>query len=110
MAELLNGIPRVDPTRRPHGWRRALLQVAATKPATALHQKLIAPIDGPLMRLTRGRVNLSLGAMPLMILRTTGAQSGMPRETPLAYFTDGDDVILMASNYGGTKPRAGTTI
>src|SRR5262249_45551149 len=35
-----------------------------------------------------------------------GARSGKRREIPLAYFTDGDDVILIASNYGRTRHPA----
>ena len=30
----------------------------------------------------------------------------MQRTVPLVYFTDGDRVILMASNYGGTRHPA----
>jgi deazaflavin-dependent oxidoreductase (nitroreductase family) len=52
------------------------------------------------MRATGGRVSLAVGAMPLVVLKSTGARSGQPRETPLGYFTDGDDVILIASSYG----------
>ena len=30
-------------------------------------------------------------------------RSGKPRESPLTYITDGDDVIVVASNFGGAK-------
>jgi deazaflavin-dependent oxidoreductase (nitroreductase family) len=36
-------------------------------------------------------------------LVTTGAKTGQPREVQLAYFHDGSDPILIASNYGGPK-------
>lgn len=36
-------------------------------------------------------------------LVSTGAKSGRRREVQLTYFHDGPDVILLASNYGGTK-------
>lgn len=36
-------------------------------------------------------------------LVSTGAKSGQRREVQLTYFNDGPDVILLASNYGGTK-------
>ncbi len=103
MSYLLNGIPRVDPKKRPSGWREVLLRLAATKAGSVIHRVLVAPIDAPLMRLTRGRVNSGVGAFPLVVLRTTGAKSGVPRDVPLGYFTDGDDVILIASNYGQIK-------
>lgn len=41
--------------------------------------------------------------LPVAILTSTGARSGQRRETPVTYFTDGDDVILIASNYGGAR-------
>jgi deazaflavin-dependent oxidoreductase (nitroreductase family) len=36
----------------------------------------------------------------VMLLTTTGAKTGQPRSLPLLYVTDGDRLILMASNYG----------
>ena len=41
-----------------------------------------------------------------MVLSSIGARSGERREIPLAYFTDGDDVVLIASNYGGARHPA----
>lgn len=67
-----------------------------------MHRTLIGPLDAPLMRLTRGHVHFAKGTIPLVLLRTTGARSGAQRDVPLGYFTDGDDVILIASNYGQT--------
>ena len=57
------------------------------------------------MKATHGRVRLNL-AVPIVVLSSIGARSGKRREIPLAYFTDGDDVILIASNYGGTRHPA----
>ena len=37
----------------------------------------------------------------MVVLTSVGACSGERREVPLAYFTDGDDEVLIASNYGG---------
>jgi deazaflavin-dependent oxidoreductase (nitroreductase family) len=48
-------------------------------------------------------VSFQVGAVPVVVLASTGARSGKRRETPLLYFTDGDDVILTASNYGGSR-------
>jgi deazaflavin-dependent oxidoreductase (nitroreductase family) len=44
-----------------------------------------------------------MGAIINAPLVTTGAKSGQRREVQLTYFHDGPDVILLASNYGGTK-------
>ncbi|GCE03117.1 nitroreductase family deazaflavin-dependent oxidoreductase [Dictyobacter aurantiacus] len=39
-------------------------------------------------------------ATPLPLLTTIGARSGQPRITPLAYTTDGDRFVLIASDKG----------
>lgn len=77
-----------------------MARVLSTGPGSAIHRTLVAPLDAPLMRLTRGHVHFAKGTIPLVVRRTMGARSGAQRDVPLAYFTDGDDVILIASNYG----------
>jgi deazaflavin-dependent oxidoreductase (nitroreductase family) len=68
--------------------------------------KRIAPrIDAPLLRLTGGRVS-SMYPAPIMLLTTTGAKSGQPRSIPLTYLADGDEIILVGSNYGGKSHPA----
>jgi deazaflavin-dependent oxidoreductase (nitroreductase family) len=41
-----------------------------------------------------------------MLLTTTGAKTGQQRTLPLLYLTDGDRLILIASNYGKTSHPA----
>ena len=41
--------------------------------------------------------------VPSATLKSTGARSGQVREAQIAYFHDGPDVIVVASNYGGDK-------
>jgi deazaflavin-dependent oxidoreductase (nitroreductase family) len=68
--------------------------------------KKVAPrIDPPLLRWTGGRVS-SVFPVPVMLLTTTGAKSGQPRTLPLLYVTDGDRILLIASNYGSTSHPA----
>jgi deazaflavin-dependent oxidoreductase (nitroreductase family) len=62
-------------------------------------------IDRPLMRASRGRLRLSF-IIPLLLLRCPGARSGVQREVPLLYVTDGDDVLLVASNGGREREPA----
>lgn len=105
----LNGIPRVDLHVRPL-WKRNLNwwmggRLASTKAGLAVWRKVAAPVEAPLMKVTRGRVRLNI-AVPIVVLSSIGARSGERREVPLAYFTDGDDVILIASNYGGSRHPA----
>ncbi|MGA7134553.1 MAG: nitroreductase/quinone reductase family protein [Mycobacterium sp.] len=99
----INGIPRVDPRAGRAAWKRGLARLTSTKPGAAVHRTIAAPLDAAVMKITGGRANLAVGAMPLVVLASTGARSGQLREVPLGYFTDGDDVILIASNYGGVR-------
>ncbi|MBA2522520.1 MAG: nitroreductase family deazaflavin-dependent oxidoreductase [Solirubrobacterales bacterium] len=43
---------------------------------------------------------------PLVLLRVRGRRSGELRIVPLVYYTDGDDVILVASSFGRAKHPA----
>jgi hypothetical protein len=66
MADLLNGIPRVDPTSKPAMMRRAVPRVLATTRGSAIHRVFIAPLDARLMHMTGGRVHLAKGTIPLV--------------------------------------------
>jgi deazaflavin-dependent oxidoreductase (nitroreductase family) len=97
--DLLNGIPRVDP-KRATLMQRAIGRLLAVRPIGAFHRVVAAPIDRRLMGPTRARLSTAFGTAPLVMLRSTGARSGATHDVSLVYFTDGDDVILVASNYG----------
>src|SRR5262245_36084155 len=62
-------------------------------------------VDPYLMRASHGRLKMPSGA-PTVLLMHTGAKSGSKRTTPLLYFTDGGDVILVASQTGKAKHPA----
>jgi deazaflavin-dependent oxidoreductase (nitroreductase family) len=60
----------------------------------------VAPrIDATLTPATKAWLS-SVPGTPLLLMTTTGAKSGKQRTSPLIYWSRGDDVILMASNYG----------
>lgn len=108
-VDTINGIPRLDPLRRPR-WKRNLAwwgggKLAATRTGLALWRKVAAPVEAPFIKATRGRLRLNL-AIPTVVLTSVGARSGQRRDIPLAYFTDGDDVVLIASNYGSARHPA----
>ncbi len=55
-------------------------------------------------RASGGRIGHHVpGAPPMLLLDTVGARSGKRRTTPLAYFEDGRDVVIVASK--GGHPR-----
>ena len=102
-TDSISGIPRVDPRGHRAAWKRGFQRLVATKAGAAVHRAIAAPLDAPIMKATGGRVSLAVGVLPVVVLTSAGARSGRRREVPLVYFTDGDDVILTASNYGGSR-------
>jgi deazaflavin-dependent oxidoreductase (nitroreductase family) len=57
----------------------------------------------PLYKLTGGLIGHRLGKITTLLLTTTGAKSGLPRELGLNYRRDGDNFIVIASKGGATK-------
>ncbi|MFQ5946362.1 MAG: nitroreductase family deazaflavin-dependent oxidoreductase [Anaerolineae bacterium] len=81
---------------------RAVFGLASSRPGTWLFLHVFPHIDRPLLRLSGGRLSLSLG-QPILLLTTRGARTGQPRSSPLMYVADGERVALIASN--GGRPR-----
>ena len=54
-------------------------------------------------RLSRGRLLGRVAGMPVLLLTTTGRRSGKARTTPLTYFRDGVDLVVVASNGGADR-------
>ncbi len=96
-------IPRVDPRASSSRSKRALTAFALSKAGTWYSSQLGARIDPWLVRATRGRVDSTLGLIPVVVVTVRGARSGVERKVPLLYFSDGDDVVLIASSYGKAK-------
>lgn len=58
--------------------------------------------------LTRGRVQASGLLVPSLVLHTTGAKSGSPRETALMYCPDGNNMLVTGSNFARDEHPAWT--
>jgi deazaflavin-dependent oxidoreductase (nitroreductase family) len=86
-------------------YERALEAFGRSRAGTWYLKRVAPKIDPPLLRLTGGRVS-SVYPVPVMLLTTTGAKSGLPRTLPLLYVVDDDGLLLIASNYGSTRHPA----
>ena len=93
-------LPPVNPTAPSSRFKRFLVTLATSKPGTWFYANVGARIDPFLIRISRGRVDSSLGMVPITLLTVRGAKSGVERTVPLLYFTDDGDVVLMASSFG----------
>lgn len=56
-------------------------------------------------RVNKGKVGGRFADIPLLLLHTTGAKSGLSRTNPVAYITDGERLVVTASKAGApTNP------
>jgi deazaflavin-dependent oxidoreductase (nitroreductase family) len=83
-------------------WRRVIQKLAATGWASWFLSRTLRHLDRPFLHLSHNRVSLTslLTGLPVVVLTSTGAKSGLPRITPLVGIPDGDSVVLVASNFG----------
>lgn len=88
------------------GFRRFMMRVGATRFGAWVILSIFTPLDRILLRISRGRIATTAFFMPSLVLTTTGAKSGQTRQTPLAYISDGDRIVLIASNGGQTRNPA----
>jgi deazaflavin-dependent oxidoreductase (nitroreductase family) len=75
---------------------------AATGPGSWLFAPVMHRIDGPVYRLTGGRhtfASLASG-LPVVMLTTTGARTGVRRTVPVLGLPTADGLAVIASNYG----------
>jgi deazaflavin-dependent oxidoreductase (nitroreductase family) len=86
--------------RGPKGLYGRALEKFGRTPVGYWYATRVAPrIDPALLKATGGRFS-SVYPLPVMLLTTIGAKSGLRRTLPLVYMTDGDSLIVIASNYG----------
>jgi deazaflavin-dependent oxidoreductase (nitroreductase family) len=80
---------------------RATQRVAGSTAFAKVAPKIVPPVDKVLHRLTRGRVLLSRGLLPSLVLTTTGRRSGEPRPSPLMCVPEPEGTFLVVgSNFG----------
>ena len=98
-------IPRNDPDAPRSRTYRATAWLTGTRPGRRLAIELAARVDPWLLRRTNGRLSTT-PHIKQVLLTVPGRRSGEPRTTPLLYYTQGDEVILIASSFGRDKHPA----
>ena len=90
---------------KPRWWHPIIQKVAASAFGSWLLTENLQRIDQPLLRLTKNRASFTslLAGLPVIVLHTIGAKTGLPRQTPLVAHPDGEKIILIASCFG--QPR-----
>ncbi len=85
--------------------RAIALRVLASGPAQRVLERGLPRLDQAVHRLTGRRRSLSalLSGLPVVLLTTTGARTGQPREVLLLGLPDGDRMVVTAANWGGPR-------
>ena len=85
--------------------RRIILNMAATRPGMWVFYLYVRLIDIPISRLTKGAFipSANWDIMPIIYLTATGVKSGIPRSIPVLCIPDGENLILVGSNWGNAK-------
>jgi deazaflavin-dependent oxidoreductase (nitroreductase family) len=95
-------LPRVDPLVPANAATRLVRRSLDVGPIGRFLIRIASDLDPFWHWWTRGRFG-HLVPMPFASMTTTGARSRQPRTSAVLYFNDGDDLILIASNWGGTR-------
>jgi deazaflavin-dependent oxidoreductase (nitroreductase family) len=98
-------VPDFDPAKPRNPLQRTMRWVAKSRFGGWMALNVGNRVDPHLMRASRGLLKLPSGT-PTVLLTHTGAKSGKERRTPLVYFTDGPNVVLIASQTGRPKHPA----
>ena len=91
-------------------WLRLSLRFAATGVGTWSLSRTLPRIDGVLKTVSAGRLSIprvmsAVGA-PIVELTTVGAKTGKERSVPVLGFRDGEQWVVVASNWGRARHPA----
>ncbi len=62
--------------------------------------KFFTSLNAFVFRVTGGRLGSQMGKQSVLLLHTMGRKSGKPFVTPLSYYRDGENYLVVASNWG----------
>lgn len=97
------GLHYVDPYKRHGVVYRIGERFGRSRPGQAFARHIARRVDPWFYRVAGRSYSALLGAVGNAPLTTTGAKSGQRRVVQLTYFHDGNDPILIASNFGGPR-------
>jgi len=87
---------------------RLMRRLGQTSQFAAVYRRVGPVIDPRIAHLRQGRVMAKVYGFPVLLLHSTGAKSGQARTSPLLYVRDGDDLMLLGTNFGQPKHPAWT--
>ena len=98
-------VPEFDPKKPRNPIQRAFRWMAKGRFGGWMALNVANKVDPVLMRASRGLLKMPSGAATVL-LSHTGAKSGTERTSPLLYFRDGENLVIVASKGGYPKHPA----
>ena len=88
--------------------QRLLLKFTSSLFGASIASRVLHRFDKTILKLTKNRKSLTsmLSGIPVVVLTSTGAKSGLLRTVPLLGVVKGKDIFLIASNWGQAKHPA----
>jgi deazaflavin-dependent oxidoreductase (nitroreductase family) len=96
-------VHRMKTVQKKRNWiQKGLLRFTSSTFGAKIAARILPPIDRKILKSTNNRHSLTslLSGIPVIVLTTTGAKSGLLRTVPLLGVVKGEDVFLIASNWG----------
>ncbi|MSR12993.1 MAG: nitroreductase family deazaflavin-dependent oxidoreductase [Gammaproteobacteria bacterium] len=89
---------------RQHDWQRSFQSFPASPRGAAALAKVLHHVDRVLMAATRQHWSIprAVVGLPVVGLSMVGARSSEHRKVPLIGIQDGDDIVVLAANWGRT--------
>jgi deazaflavin-dependent oxidoreductase (nitroreductase family) len=79
---------------------RIVVKASGTKAFMHIGPKIVPHLDRALHKISGGRVIMSAGMLPSLVLTTTGAKTGQRRTSPLATKPENGSWYVVGSNFG----------
>jgi deazaflavin-dependent oxidoreductase (nitroreductase family) len=94
--------------RPPRAVHRAFQRFGSTRAGAWSFAKILPPLDRLAHRLSKGRTSMPalLAGLPVLMVSTTGRNSGKTRASPLIAVPLGEDLALIGTNFGQARTPA----
>jgi deazaflavin-dependent oxidoreductase (nitroreductase family) len=88
--------------------RRFMRWTGSLKPVSLFYARTLHHLDRRVFQLSNGKTTFAAWAsgLPIAMLETTGAKSGRKNTLPVVGIPEGEDLIVIASNYGQARHPA----
>ena len=85
--------------------QKTLLRFTSSKIGARIASRILHPLDKAILKASNNRSSLTslLSGIPVIVLTSIGAKSGKFRTVPLLGVIKGEDVFLIASNWGQAR-------